>query len=256
MTAARAFVVVSLAMSLAAHAHMGPHPEAGVGFDQHIGARVPIGARFVDARGRSTTIREAIAGKPALLVLGYAHCHELCATTVPGVAEALDRAGLTPGRQYRALFVSIDAREDPVALSEALARVPDADRVGWRFLGRNDEAVRDLAQAVGFRYRYETDRDAFAHPAGFVVLTPDGTVSRYFFGVRFEPADVRHALEAASRGATGSLTDRLLLLCYHFDPLTGRYSAAIVGLLRAIGIACVLAMALALWRSRKRGAAT
>jgi protein SCO1/2 len=230
---------------------MGPHPEEGVGFDQHIGAQVSLERRFVDSTGAATTLGDAIGAKPTLLVLGYAHCHELCETTVPGVAEALDRSGLVAGRDYHAMFVSIDARENAATLSDGKARVPAADRDAWRFIGGNGEGVRQLAQTVGFRYRYEKERDAFAHPAGFVVLTPQGVVSRYFFGVRFDPPQVRRAVGEAGRGATGSLSDRLLLLCYHFDPLTGRHSAAILEALRAAGFAAVLGMAILLWRNRR-----
>ena len=252
---ARALLLVWLAAMATAHAHMGPHPEAGVAFDQHIGAAIPLDARFSDVHGAIASLREAIAGQPTVLVLGYAQCHELCATTVPGVAEALDGARLVADRDYRAMFVSIDAREDARALADVVSRLPAADRRGWRILGGNDAGVRRLAQAVGFRYRYEPQRDAFAHPAGFVVLTPQGVVSRYFFGVRFDPEEVRRAIGDARQGNTGSLSDRLLLLCYHFDPLMGRYSATIVGVLRALGIASLLAAALVFARSRKRRAA-
>jgi protein SCO1/2 len=249
----RALLWVVAAMSLGAHAHMGPHPEAGVGFEQHIGAVVPLDSRFAQARGTPMSLREAIADKPTVLVLGYARCHELCATTVPGMAEALDQARLAAGGDYRAVFVSIDAREDSAALGEVLARVPTADRGAWHFLGGNGDGVRDIAQAVGLRYRYEPHSDAFAHPAGFVVLTPRGVVSRYFFGVRFDSADVRRAIEEAGRGATGSLAERLLLLCYHLDPLTGRHSAAILDVLRGMAVACVLVFAFLFMRARKRG---
>jgi Uncharacterized protein SCO1/SenC/PrrC, involved in biogenesis of respiratory and photosynthetic systems len=252
---ARLVLVALIAAGSAANAHVGPHPEAGVEFEQRLGASVPTDARFVDERGAGITLGEAIAGKPSVLVLGYTRCRDLCATTVPGVAEALDHARLRPALDYRAVFVSIDSRENAAALSEGMARVPEADRGGWHFMGGNEDGAKGLAQAVGFRYRYEPDRDAFAHPAGFVVLTPRGGVSRYFFGVRFDATDVRRAIEEAGRGSTGSLTDRLLLLCYHFDPLTGRYSAAILDGLRVLGVASMLAAAMLFLRGRKRRAA-
>ncbi|HET7403782.1 MAG TPA: hypothetical protein VFJ62_18430, partial [Usitatibacter sp.] len=182
-------------------------------------------------------------------------CRDLCSLAVPGTAEALDRAGLRAGRDYRVVFASIDAREDAATLATGMARVPAADRAGWRFVGGNDASARVLAEAVGFRYRYERDRDAFAHPAGLVVLSPDGRVSRYFFGIRFEPADLRLALAQAGQGRTGGLSDRLLLLCYHFDPATGRYTPRIWEALRLAIAAFAAAAVLLAWRAvRKRKA--
>ena len=231
------------------HAHVGPHPEAGIGFEQHPGRAVPLDAAFIDASGTQVTLGEALGGKPSVLVLGYAACKDLCATTLPGVAEALDRARLEAGADYRAVFASIDAREGPPVLAAIAGRVPQRDRTGWRFLGGNDASIRRVADAVGFRYRHEDDRDAFAHPAGLVVLTPHGDVSRYLFGVRFAPSELRLALTEAGGGRIGGLSDRLLLLCYHFDPATGRHSLAILDALRAlIAVLAVLAAAFA-WRT-------
>lgn len=247
-------IVFAAATCLQAAAHPGPHPEEGIAFEQHVGARVPLGLPFVDARGEHATLGDALAHKPAVLLLGYVACKDLCATTLPGVAEALDHAGLRAGRDYRAVFASIDSREGSDVLAGGLQRIPAHDRDGWRFLGADDASVRVLARTVGFRYRYERDRDAFAHPEGIVVLSPDGVVSRYFFGVRFDPADLRLALAEAGQGRTGALADRLLLLCYHFDPASGRYTARIVEALRLLGAACLAAFAFAGWRMWRRRA--
>jgi protein SCO1/2 len=252
---ARACAWIVCAGALCAYAHVGPHPEAGVGFDQHPGAQVPLDAAFADASGARTTLGAAIDGRPSVLVLGYAACKDLCTTTLPGVAEALDRAGLVPGVDYRAVFASIDAREGPAVLDAFASRIPAADRGGWRFLGGDAGSVRRVADAVGFRYRYEPEHDAFAHAAGLVVLTPRGHVSRYLFGVRFEPAQLRAALSEAKGDGIGALTSRLVLLCYHFDPATGRYTNAILDGLRALIAACAIAAMLFAWRGlRRRGA--
>ena len=256
MRPARTLGMLAMSAAFAAAAHVGPHPEAGIGFEQRLGAHVPLALPFVDERGERTTLQSALAGAPAILVMGYVRCRDLCSLAVPGTAEALDRAGLRAGRDYRAVFASIDAREDPQALATGMARVPAADRDGWRFVGGNEASARALAEAVGFRYRYERDRDAFAHPAGLVVLSPDGLVSRYFFGVRFEPADLRLALAQAGQGRTGRISDRLLLLCYHFDPATGRYTPRIVEALRIAIAAFAAAAGLLAWRAvRQRKAA-
>lgn len=239
---------------LATDAHVGPHPEAGIAFEQRLGARVPLALPFVDGSGHATTLGDTLARRPAVLLLGYVRCRDLCALTVPGAAEALERAGLQAGRDYRAVFVSIDEREGPAVLAHGSARVPARDRDAWRFLGGNSASVQALAKAVGFTYRYERDRDAFAHPEGFVVLSPDGRVSRYFFGVRFEPSDVRLALAQAAQGRTGGLADRLLLLCYHFDPATGRYTPDILDAVRVLAALCAAVAAFLAWRWRARPA--
>jgi protein SCO1/2 len=248
----RALLVMLALASLAARAHVGPHPETGIAFDQHPGARVPMTDAFVDSNGAHTTLGQAIGRKPTVLVMGYARCKDLCALTVPGAAEALDRAGLVPGRDYEAVFASIDPREDAATLAQVADRVPAADRVAWHILGGDDRSVRALAEAVGFRYRYEPDRDAYAHPEGVAILSPDGVVSRYFFGVRFDSGDVRDALREAGRGRTGGLTQQLLLLCYHFDPATGRYTVRILDALRIVIGLCALGAMVYAWRLTRR----
>jgi protein SCO1 len=249
MNARLALACFGLLLTLPGEAHMGPHPEAGIEFDQHIGSRVPASLSFVDASGARTTLGTQPA--PTVLVLGYLGCRDLCATTLPGVAEALDGAGMVPGRDYRGVFASIDAREGPAMLAKGFERLPASDRPAWRFLGGNPASAEALARDVGFRYRYELEHDAFAHPAGFVVLTPDGTVSKYFFGVRFDARAVGEAVRAAGEGATGSVAQRLLLLCYHFDPATGRYSLAILDALRVLIGACALGLAAWAWHRRR-----
>jgi protein SCO1/2 len=251
-----ALAMLATSASFGAAAHVGPHPGAGIGFEQHLGAHVPLALPFVDERGERTTLHDALAHAPAILVMGYVRCRDLCSLAVPGTAEALDRAGLRAGTDYRAVFASIDAREDAQALAAGMARIPPVDRAGWRFVGGDDASARALADAVGFRYRYERDRDAFAHPAGLVVLSPDGLVSRYFFGVRFEPADLRMALAEAGQGRTGRISDRLLLLCYHFDPATGRYTPRVWDALRLAIAVFAAGAGLLAWRAvRQRKAA-
>jgi protein SCO1/2 len=245
--------LAALAMAPVAMAHLGPHPEAGIEFEQRLGAALPLSLPFVNGAGGSETLGHAMRGQPLVLVFGYLGCRDLCATTVPGVAEALDRAGLVAGRDYRAVFADIAADEGPAMLAEGPARLPAADRPAWTFLGANDASIRALTAAAGFRYRYEPDRAAYAHPAGFLVVTPAGGVSRYFMGVRFEPAAVREAVGSPAAEKTGSLADRLLLLCYHFDPSTGRYSATILEAFRvAVVAAFLIGLGLVAWRRTGR----
>ena len=246
-----------IALSTPARAHhdaVSPaHPEAGIGFDQHLEDVLPADLRFTDERGATTTLGRAAAGKPVVLVMGYLECRDLCPMTLAGVTQALDASGLGPG-DYRALFVSIDPRETIATLAQAKReRIAAKDRGAWTFLAGTGAAVGSLARAVGFRYRYDAAHDAYAHPAGFVVATPDGKIARYFFGVRYDPREVATAIRGAALGESGGLADRLLLLCYHFDPLTGRYTLTVLGVLRA-AIAVFLLAALAwAWRQRRAG---
>ena len=248
-------LVVMLAWPWAASPH-GPDPARGVGFDPHLGTQLPRGVEFADDSGRVVTLPQALDGKPAVLVLGYLACRDLCPTTLAGVTQALQAGGLAPGRDYRALFVSIDPRESVAELrEEKAARIDPRARGAWTFLRGEARAITQLAGSLGFRYRYESERDAFAHPAGFAVITPGATVSRYFPGVRFDPASVAAALREAGEGAVGPPASPLLLLCYHFDPLTGRYTLAILDILRA-GIAIFLgAAAWWAWRHHRRARA-
>jgi len=247
-------LAAGLLLAFAARAHVGPHPEAGIAFDQHPGAKVKEDLGFVNARGVRETLGAAIGGRPTVLLLGYLGCKDLCSLALPGAAKALDRAGLEPGRDYRAIFASIDPREGAATLATGYERLPAADRGAWSFLGGDEASSSALASSVGFHYRYEAGHDAFAHPAGMVLLSPDGRISRYLFGVSFDPAELRLALAEAGQGRTGSLSDRLLLLCYHFDPTTGRYTTRILDALRWVIALCAVGAAVFAWRVlRHRG---
>lgn len=225
-------------------------PASGVAFEQRLGARAPLATRLVDERGRGVALGDEIDGtRPTVLVMGYLTCRDLCPMTFTGVDEALRHANL-PMRDYRALFVSLDPREAARVGQHKEERVGAQTRDAWTFLGGEPGAIRAIANAVGFRFRYDADRDAFAHPAGFVVLTPQGLVSRYFFGVRFDPAEVALAIHDAARGVAGAPASPLLMLCYHFDPETGRYSLAILDILRAVAAAFLLALAGWAWGRR------
>ena len=229
----RMLLLAALLVSRSASAHLA-HPEQ-LAWDQHPGASVPLDLRFADEKA------------PVVLVLGYLRCPNLCDTTLAGVTEGLRAAGLRPGPDYRALFVSIDPRDTPALAAETKAkRLPADARRAWRFVTGDEAAV---ARAVGFRYA--ADGDEYAHPAGFVVLTPSGTVSRYFPGVRFDPGELRSALADARLGASAPRASPLLLLCAHLDP-NGRHTAAIVDALRAAGVLFLAAAVLFVWRAGRR----
>lgn len=239
-------------VSIPAFAH-GPDIAKGIAFEQHPGAQLPLDSAFVDDAGRGTTLGRAMQGKPTVLVLGYLACKDLCPMTLAGVTRALDQSGLDAGRDYRGVFVSIDPRETQDTMrGEKRKRIGVADRGAWTFLRGRQPSVDRLAKAVGFRYRYEREQDTFAHAAGFAVVTPEGAISKYFLGVRFDPASLATAVHGANAEAIAPTSNPLLLLCYHFDPTTGRYTLAILDILRAAIAALFIAAALWTWRHRRR----
>jgi len=251
----RTLAVLFAASALAAFAHDVTRPAEGVALVQQPGARITPGLPFVDEGGRATTLARALDGRPGVIVLGYATCTDLCPVTLANASRALREGGLAPGRDYAALFVSVDPRDDPAALATAKARdLPAEARPGWTFLA-NATSARELARNVGFTFRHDEDPDAIAHAAGLIVVTPQASVSRYFTGVRFEAPDLRLAIAEAANGRVGSVVDRLVLLCYHFDPTTGKYTVRVLTLLR-VAIACCFAVAaLYAWRRLRRAEA-
>lgn len=219
-------LLLFLLIAFGAQAHA---PEAG--FEPHAGNRVP------DLAFREGRLGDYLGAAPVVLVLGYLGCVNLCGTTLEGVSLALRNTGLAPDTDYRALFVSIDPRDE---------HVPHERRPGWHFL-TGAAAASALAETVGFRYEYEAQSGQFAHPAGFVVLTPQGEVARYFMGVRFDAAEVRAAIAQAAHGQTRGSFERLLLLCFH-DPVVGKHSAAVLMVLRLAMALFLVALGFVAWR--------
>lgn len=248
----RRWVILLLGLlSMAAGATQAPPPprdlDQRAGFEQRLGTDVPMQVRLRDADGRPVDLRALADGKPLLLALGYYRCPNLCDVVLQGMAHALARLDLEPGRDFAVAFVSIAPGETPADARRAqvmLARMQPAARVAqWHFLTGDAPVVGALARAIGFRYFYDDRLHQYAHPAGLVVVTPRGQVAQYFFGVSWPPASLRLALVGASQGRLGSLVDRLVLLCCGYDPATGRYSLAIGRSMQVLGVAFVLALA-------------
>jgi protein SCO1/2 len=205
-----------------------------VDFDPHPGTQLPLNLEFHEA-GHAVRLEHFFGRGPVVLQLGYFGCINLCSTTLVGAAEALGRTGLVAGRDYTALFVSIDPHDESA---------PPEKRAGWHFL-TGAKAAAVLAQKMGFTYFFEKETGQYSHPAGFVVLDDLGKVSAYFPGVRFDPARLREALLAPG-GQTGAF-EHLLLVCFH-DPLTGRYSETALNTLRAMIFAFLAGLGWLAWR--------
>jgi protein SCO1/2 len=251
--------VVALAMawslSVQAAAEEAVPPElAGIGIDDQAGAQVPVDVALTDSAGQKVTVGEYLKdGKPLVLVLAYYRCPMLCSLVISGLTNGLKDLEWTAGREYRVLVVSFDPRDTvQIArdkrtnyLKEYGRPIPDR---GYEFLVGDEANVKRLADAVGFRYRWDATSLQYAHAAGAFVLTPQGKVSRTLWGISFPGKDLRLALTEASEGKLGSAWDKVMLFCYHYDPSARGYVLAATRLMRAGGALTVLLLGLFLWR--------
>ena len=228
-----------------------------LGYDQHIGQALSANLLFEDSTKRSLTLGELRNDKPTLLVLGYYHCPMLCTLINDGLIESLQELRLDVGKDFNVVNLSIDPQETPEVAAakkkEYLKRYgrPGADG-GWHFLTGSQAAIAQLTNEAGFRYAYDSATHEYAHPSGFLVLTPEGTISRYFFGVNYDPKELRSALIAASQGQKGSVIKQLILLCFHYNPITGKYGALVLTVLRILSLGTVVALVGSItWLCRK-----
>jgi len=228
-----------------------------VGVDQRIGHQVPPDLRFRDETGRDVRIGDYFGRRPVVLALAYYNCPMLCTQVLNGIVGTLKTLAFQPGRDYEVVVVSIDPREGPRLAAEKKATyVKHFDRSetapAWHFLTGKDENIHALAAAVGFRYQYDKNIDQFAHAAVFEILTSAGVVSHYFYGIEFAPRDVKFALIQSSGNTLGSAVDQVLLLCYHYDPASGKYGAGIINAVRAGGILLIAAFGTFLFVNLRR----
>ncbi|RDS80794.1 SCO family protein [Dyella monticola] len=234
---------------------------ARAGFDQNLGAMLPLDTMFTDAAGTKASLAHWMDGHPTLLMLGYFRCPHLCDVAQQGMAHAIAGSGLRPGNDMSVLFVSIDPRDTPV---EAMAKQTmitrmqgDANAAHWHFLLGDAASVGALSRAIGYHYFYDARLDQYAHPAGLVIATAQGTVNQYLMGVNYVPQTLHLAVVAASHHTLGSMVDQLVLLCCGYDPATGRYTVTITRIMQGLGIgfvALLLLMFTLLKRHRPDGA--
>lgn len=219
------------------------------GFEQKLGERVPLDLTFRDEQGKSVKLSDLTAGKPIILNLAYFGCPMLCTEVVNGMVEAISQVPYQIGQDYAILTVSFDPKEGPALAAEKKANYlkslnqPGAGP-GWHFLTGDQAEIDRLTAAVGFTYAWDPVGKQYGHASGIVVLTPDGQISHYFYGVRYPASDVRLALADASNGKIGSPVDKLLLFCFHYDATAGKYSVAVMNIIRAGGVLTLLALGL------------
>jgi protein SCO1 len=227
-----------------------PGPLREVGYDQRIGQQVPLDLAFRDEAGRNVRLGEYFepgGHRPVILVLAYYHCPMLCDMVLQGVVTTLKPLTFDAGKEFDVVVASIDPDETPEMAAEQeqdiVARYGRAGGTeGFHFLTGPQASIDALTSAVGFRYVYEKERDEYAHPAGLVILTPGGRVSRYLFGIDFPPRDIRLGLIESTQEKLGTAVDSLLLYCYHYNPAIGRYSTTVFNILRVAAGATLIGL--------------
>jgi protein SCO1/2 len=218
-----------------------------VGIDQKLNAQVPLDLTFKDESGRTVPLGAFFQKKPVILALVYYECPMLCNMTLNGLVRSLRSITLSAGDDFELVAVSINPRETPqLAMAKKETYLEKYQRHnatnGWHFLTGKEDNIQALADAVGFRYAYDPVIKQYAHAAGIMVVTPEGKLSRYFYGIEFPSRDLRLGLVEASNNKIGSPVDQVLLYCYHYNPVTGKYGFAIQSLLQVLGSGTALAL--------------
>jgi len=230
---------------------------AGIDVQQKLGAELPKDARFRDESGREVTLGELLSGRPVTFVPVYYECPMLCSLVLEGFVKALRPLGFVPGKEFDVVVMSFDPKETPELAARKKAAYLESygkkdTAAGWHFLTGSEDQIRRVTDAIGFSYVYDTRRDEYAHAATIVVATPEGKLSHYFFGVEYSTRDLRLGLVEAAAGKIGNVVDQFLLYCYHYDPSVGRYSAAVLNLVRLGSVATVSALLIFFLAMRRR----
>ncbi len=228
-----------------------------VGLDQELNAQLPLNLAFKDEAGRTVRLGDYFGKRPVILTLAYYECPMLCTQVLNGVASAIGVLKFSVGQEYDIVTVSFDPRDTPERARAKKATYiqrynrPGAE-AGWHFLTGNSREISALTRAVGFRYAYNASSGQFAHASGIMVATPEGRLSHYFYGIEYWPRDLRLALIEAADHKIGSPVDAVLLYCFHYDPATGKYSLAVMTLVRIAGVVTLVAGGAAIVWMRRR----
>jgi protein SCO1 len=224
-----------------------PPPLREIGFDQNIDRLLPLDAAFRNEAGATVHLGDYFGKRPVVLVFAYYDCPMLCTMVINGLSSALGVLSLNPGKDFEIVTVSFNPRDTPASATAKKAAYLERYRhtgaaESWHFLTGDQPQIDRLTKAAGFRYVWDEQTKQFAHPSGVIVATPDGRLAKYLFGIEYGPRDLRLAIVEASRGKVGTAADALLLYCYHYDPMTGRYGLSIMRGIRIAGAATVLAI--------------
>jgi protein SCO1/2 len=227
-----------------APANQTPQALQQVRFDQKLDARLPLDATFRDETGRQVRLGEFFGKKPVVLAFVYYECPMLCTQILNGLVSGLGVLDQTAGKEFDVVAISFDARETPVMAAAKKAvyldtyKRPGAEQ-GWHFLTGDDANIRRVTDAAGFQFSWDETTQQFAHASGVIVVTPDGRLARYLFGIEYPPRDLKFALMESSEGRIGSVVDQVLLYCYHYEPATGSYSLVAMNAVRLGGAVTV-----------------
>ena len=232
-----------------------------VTFAQRLNDQMPLDTMLKDEAGRTVPLRQYFGQKPVVLAFVYYQCPMLCPLTLNGISMALKAMPFVPGKDFEVVVISFDPRDTPESANARkqahLAHwSAQSTAAGWHFLTGDQASIERLTSAAGFTYQWDEKTGQFAHVSGVLTLTPEGRLSRYFYGVEYSPKELRLALVESSQGRIGSKVEELLLYCFHYDPTTGRYGWAVMALVRAGGaltVALVLGF-IVLMRRRERRA--
>lgn len=225
-----------------------PGDLARVNFEQHPGQQISRDLIFRDENDHALKIGDLFGSQPTILVLGYYRCPMLCTMINDGLIGALQDLRASVGRDFQIIDVSIDPNEQPSAAAEKKALYlrrygrPGANN-GWHFLVGGEQSIVQLTSEAGYRFQYDAQTRQYAHPSGIIVLMPSGKISRYIFGANFEPKDLLDALTAAKEEKSTSVISQVFLLCYHYNPITGKYGALILSVLRIASVGFVVLVA-------------
>ena len=228
-------------------ANVRPPGLKNVGIEQHLDEQIPPDLAFRDETGKPVRLGDYFGKKPVILNLVYYQCPMLCGEVLSGLESALRVLKFDVGKEFDVLTVSFDPRETPDMATKKKAEFlkrygrPGAAN-GWHFLTGPQESIDALTKAAGFQYQYDPKTGQFAHATAIAILTPEGKIAQYYYGVEYAPKDLRLGLIQASENKIGTLADQVLLYCYHYDPTTGRYGAIIARVLQLSGLATVLAL--------------
>lgn len=229
-----------------------------VTFRQRLNEKLPLDATFVDEHGRTVQLGSYFGGKrPVVLAFVYYSCPMLCTQVMNGVSAALRSLSFEAGNQFDVVLISFDPRDTPAdALAKEQAHLEywktEQTAAGWHLLTGDEATIKRVTAAAGFTYQWDEVSQQFAHVSGLLVATPDGRLSRYFYGIEYSPRELRMALVESGEGHIGSAIDELLLYCFQYDPLNGRYGVVIRNLIRAGGVLTVAFILGVMWVSRRR----
>ena len=229
-----------------------------VGIQQNLNQEIPANLAFTDDLGRSLHLGDYFGKRPLILNLVYYNCPMLCGEVLSGLEHSLSMMQFDVGKEFDVITVSFDPSETPEMAakkkSEFLRRYKRAGaEQGWHFLVGKPDAIDALTKAAGFQYQYDAKTKQFAHATAILVLTPEGRIAQYYYGVEYPPKDLRLGLVEAGKGKIGNLVDQLLLYCYHYDPEQGKYSATILRVLRLAGVATMLCIGTLIFVMIRRG---